>query len=356
MVIGRAPLASTLGVMKAIYIETYGGPEALRFGELSRPVPKPGQVLVEVQAASVNPRDWLLREGRYVFRHLMRGFPLVLGSDISGVVVEVGPDANRFKPGDTVFGMQTPFGRMGGYAEYIAISESALARKPEGVSHEDAAALPCAALTAYGALVRIGRLGPKSRVLIVGASGGVGSYAVQIAKALGAAVTAVTSTGNVALVHLLGADRVIDYKIERFASVIRDQDIVFDTIGKESLSSCRSVLAPGGRYVTTIPSGRTAVQSVTSQLLRLMSGGRAPSAHVVLVRARGDDLERIATLMAQGRIRSVIDSVYPLHEAKAAHEKSRSWRTRGKLVLRVRGNDAQQRAPEGRTSLRSARP
>jgi NADPH:quinone reductase-like Zn-dependent oxidoreductase len=231
--------------------------------------------------------------------------------------------------------MQTPFGRMGGYAEYIAISEAALARKPEGVSHEEAAAVPCAALTAYGALVRIGRVGPKSHVLIVGASGGVGSYAVQISKALGASVTAVTSTGNITLVQSLGADRVIDYKTERFTSVIRNQNVVFDAIGRESLTSCRLVLASGGRYITTIPNGRTAMQSAISGLRRFATGGRTPSAHVVLVRANGHDLERIAGLMAEGRIRSVIDSVYPLHDARGAHEKSRSWRTRGKLVLRV---------------------
>jgi NADPH:quinone reductase-like Zn-dependent oxidoreductase len=337
--------------MKAIYIEKFGGPEVLRFGEQSRPVLKAGQVLVEVRAASVNPRDWLLREGRYVFRHLMRGFPLVLGSDVSGLVVEVGPDATRFRCGDPVFGMQTPFGRMGAYAEYIAISEGALARKPDGVRHEDAAAVPCAALTAYGALVEIGRVGPASRVLIVGASGGVGSYAVQIATALGATVTAVTSTGNVALAQSLGATRVIDYKTERFTAVARDQDVVFDTIGKESLNSCRSVLARGGRYVTTVPSGRTLMQSALSHLLRFVSAGRAPSAHVVLVRASGENLERIANLMTQGRIRSVIDSIFPLHEAGAAHEKSRTRRTRGKLVLRVE-NDAQPAVPgDGAASL-----
>ncbi len=322
--------------MKAIYVESYGGPEVLRFGERPRPVPDPGQILIEVHAASVNPRDWLLREGRYVFRHLVRGFPLVLGSDISGIVVEVGSGAKHFKPGDCVFGMQTPFGRMGGYAEYIAIAEGALARKPEHVSHEEAAAAPCAALTAYGALIKIGRIGPGSHVLIVGASGGVGSYAVQIAKALGATVTAVTSTNNVALVQSLGADKIIDYKVERFTAVMQGQDIVFDTIGKESLTSCRSVLAPGGRYITTIPSGRTAMQSVISRLSRFLSGGRAPSAHVVLVQANGEQLERIAALMEQGRVRSIIDTVYPLHDARKAHEKSRSWRTRGKLVLSVR--------------------
>jgi NADPH:quinone reductase-like Zn-dependent oxidoreductase len=330
-----------MSAMKAVYIEKYGGLEVLQFGECPRPVPKSGQVLVEVHAASVNPRDWLLREGRYVFRHLMRGFPLVLGSDVSGVVVEVGPGVTRFKPGDCVFGMQTPLGRMGGYAEYTAIAERALANKPERVSHEEAAAAPCAALTAYAALVEIGRIKSGSNVLIVGASGGVGTYAVQIAKALGATVTAVTSASNAALVQSLGADNVIDYKAERFADVIQGQDIVFDTIGKESLASCRSVLAPGGRYITTIPSGRTAAESVSSRLLRFLSGGRTPSAHVVLVQANGKQLERIATLMEQRRIRSIIDTVYPLQDTKKAHEKSRSWRTRGKLVLSVRtdGNE-----------------
>src|SRR4029453_17518936 len=137
------------------------------------------------------------------------------------------------------------------------------------------------------------------------------------------------------LVQSLGADRVIDYKTERFTSVIRDQDVVFDAIGRESLTSCRSVLASGGRYITTIPNGQTAMQSAISGLRRFVSAGRTPSAHVVLVRANGYDLERIAGLMAEGRIRSVIDSVYPLHDVRAALEKSRSWRTRGKLVLRV---------------------
>jgi NADPH:quinone reductase-like Zn-dependent oxidoreductase len=323
--------------MKAIYIENYGGLEALQFGELPRPVPKPDQVLIEVHAASVNPRDWLLREGRYILRYLMRGFPLVLGSDVSGVVVEVGSGVKRFKLGDCVFGMQTPLGRMGGYAQYIAIAERALAKKPEGVSHEEAAAAPCAALTAYGALVEIGRIRSGS---IVGASGGVGSYAVQIAKALGATVTAVTGTNNLTLVQSLGADRVIDYKAERFNDVIWGQDLVFDTIGRESLASCRSVLAPRGRYITTIPSGRTAMQSVISQLSRYLSGGRRPSAHLVLVQANGEQLEQIATLLGQRKIRSVIDNIYPLNDARLAHEKSRTWRTRGKLILLPR-NDAQ---------------
>jgi NADPH:quinone reductase-like Zn-dependent oxidoreductase len=321
--------------MRAVFINRYGGSEVLEYGERPRPVPKSRQVLVEVHAAGVNPRDWLLREGRYVFRFLTK-LPLILGSDVSGVVVETGPDASRFRRGDAVFGMQTALGRMGGYAEYIAIDERALAAKPANISHQEAAAVPCAALTAYQALSRIARIGAGSRVTVVGGSGGVGTYATQLAKALGATVTAVTSTGNVSLLQSLGADRVIDYKNERFASVVRDQDTVFDTLGKESLASCRPERAPGGRYITTIPDGRTALQAPFSGLLRRVSGGSLRTAHMVLVRANGADLESIASLMSKGLVRSVIDTVYPLSEARAAQEKSRSWRTRGKLVLAVR--------------------
>ena len=309
--------------MKAVFITNYGGLDALQYGDLPRPTPKSGQVLVEVHAASVNPRDWLLREGRYVFRHLMRGFPLILGSDVSGVVVQSG---KRFREGDAVFGMQTPLGRMGAYAECIAIDERALAAKPANVSYEEAAAAPCAALTAYGALIRIGRTTAGSRVTIIGASGGVGTYATQIAKALGATVTGVTSDRNADLVRSLGADRIIDYTKERYETLLESQDLVFDTIGRESLAKCSSVLAPRGRYITTIPSAATMMQAVVHR-----------RSHIVFVRADGEALGRIASWMAEGKVRSVIDSVYPLPDVRAAHERSRTWRTRGKLVLQVRG-------------------
>lgn len=322
--------------MKAVYIERYGGSEVLQFGERPRPQAGRGQVLVEVHAAAVNPRDWLLREGRYQFRHLQGGFPLILGSDVSGVVVAVGAGVHGFKPGDAVFGMQSFFGRMGGYAEYVAIDAAALAHKPANVSHIEAAAAPCAALTAYGALVEIGRITAGARVLVIGGSGGVGSYAVQLAQALGATVTAVTSAVNAELVHSLGAERVIDYRAEGFAAVAGPQDCVFDTLGRESLAFCAPVLAPRGRYITTIPRPASFAAAAVSQLRRAMSGGRRPSSHVVMVQADGVQLGQLAGLMAQGRMRSLIDSVYPLAEARAAHERSRTWRTRGKLVLSLR--------------------
>ena len=322
--------------MRAVFIERHGGPEVLVYGERPRPVPGRGQVLIEVHAASVNPRDWLLREGRYVFRRLAGGFPLILGSDVSGVVVETGPGVRRLAVGDEVFGMQTPLGRMGGYAELVAIAEKALARKPAEISHEEAAAFPCAGLTAYQSLRRIGRVGPGAKVSVLGASGGVGTYAVQFARALGAEVTAVTSHRNAELVRSLGAGTVVDYTRERFADAVRGQDLVLDAIGRDSLASCAPALAPGGRYVTTIPNLENARAALGSGALRLLSAGRAPSAHVVLARSDGRDLEAINGLLASGAVRSVIDTVFPLAETRAAHEKSRTWRTRGKLVLSVR--------------------
>jgi NADPH:quinone reductase-like Zn-dependent oxidoreductase len=322
--------------VRAVFIERYGGPEALVYGERPRPVPGRGQVLIEVHAASVNPRDWLLREGRYVFRRLAGGFPLIPGSDVSGMVAETGPGVRRLAVGDEVFGMQTPLGRMGGYAELVAIAESALARKPAEVTHEEAAAFPCAGLTAYQALTRIGRVGAGAKVAVLGASGGVGTYAVQIARALGAEVTAVTSHRNAELVRSLGAGTVVDYTRERFAGLVRGQDVVLDAIGRDSLASCAPALAPGGRYITTIPNLKNAGTALRSGAVRLLRAGRGQSAHVVLVRADGRDLETIGGLLASGAVRSVIDTVFPLSETRAAHEKSRTWRTCGKLVLRVR--------------------
>jgi len=320
--------------MQAVYITRYGGSDQLVHGPLPTPEPGSGQVLVRVRAAAVNPRDWIVRDGRYVFRFALPRFPMILGSDLSGEVVERGPGASRFRTGDVVFGMQ-PFGAMGAYAEYAAIDETALAAKPSSISHVDAAAIPCAGLTAWQALVNIGRVGQGTRVTVCGASGGVGSYAVQIAKALGAQVTAVCSARNADLAEILGADVVIDYKTVHFTKVVGEQDIVFDAVGRDTFRVVAPVLARGGRYITTIPGVSSAVAWLVTGALRLVTLGGRPSAHLVLVRARSDDLAQIATLMSQGRVKSLIDSRYPLAEAKAAQERSRSWRARGKIVLEV---------------------
>ncbi len=332
--------------MKAVGIRRYGGLETLEYADWPRPRPGRRELLVRVHAAAVNPRDWLLREGRYVFRRMVR-LPAILGSDFSGVVVERGPQATRFEQGDAVFGMQTAFGQMGAYAEYIAVDERAVARKPPGVTHLEAAAVPCAGLTAWQALTRYSRTGPGSKITVIGASGGVGSYAVQIARAMGAHVTGVTSGANEALVRSLGAAAAVDYRRAHFAAVLRDQDVVFDTIGRESLSSSTPALAPDGTYITTIPSLATAGQSLAAAFRRLGAGGRGRRARVVLCRADGRDLERLADLLARREITSVIDSVYPLPETARAHERSRSWRTRGKLLLEVMSDAADGDSADG---------
>jgi NADPH:quinone reductase-like Zn-dependent oxidoreductase len=317
--------------MKAIYITQYGDSSTLIYGERERPHPKRGQLLVRVRAAGVNPRDWIVREGKYVFQRALPRFPIILGSDISGEVVEVGPGTSRY----AVFGMQPLLGGMGGYAEFIAIAEDALARKPASVSHVAAAAVPCAGLTAWQAVHGLGRLQAGQRVTICGAGGGVGTYALQFAKAQGAVVTAVCGAASFDLAKSLGADHLVDYKQRHYTTAVEPQDLVFDAVGRDTFARAQRVLKPGGRYVSTIPSLPAAVQSLRSGLLRAFSFGRRPSAHLVLVRPCAAHLEAIARLMEQSRVRSVIDSVFPLEDAGLAQAKSRTWHAKGKIVLEV---------------------
>jgi NADPH:quinone reductase-like Zn-dependent oxidoreductase len=288
-----------------------------------------------VYAAAINPRDWILRDGKYIFRFTLPRFPIILGSDFSGDVIVNGRGASRFRPGDCVFGMQPLTGGMGAFAEYVAVDEGAVALKPARIGHEEAAAIPCAGLTAWQAIHRIGRVQPGMRVTVCGASGGVGSYAVQFAKALGAHVTAVTSGPNVGMAKALGADAVVDYKTEDFTRVVTQQDVIFDAVGRNQFAECRKVLEPGARFVSTIPGPKIALESLLSQAVRLMTFGQSPSAHLALVRASGSDLARIAALMEEGKVRSQIDSIFPLSEIHAALTRSRTWHAKGKIVLRV---------------------
>jgi NADPH:quinone reductase-like Zn-dependent oxidoreductase len=322
--------------MKAVYFREYGPVEVLQLGEMPRPVPGPRQVLVEVYATCVNPRDWLLREGRYLFQRFAGKPPIIPGSDVSGVVVEIGSKVTRWRVGDEVFGMKEFLGgMMGSYAEFITIDERKLAAKPSATSHEEAAGAPLAAQTALRALEREAGLKPGQDVAIVGASGGVGSYAVQIAKAMGARVTAVCSARNVSLVRDLGADEVYDYKQESFLDRSTPYDAIFDCIGNSSLSTCSMALSRGGVYVTTIPSPKALLRSVATRM-RSWLPGEAQRSRVVLVQSDGAQLQRIAEWMDAGKLRTAVDTVFPLDEVRAAHLASRSFRTRGKLILRVK--------------------
>lgn len=319
--------------MKAVYFERYGGSDVLQYGDFPEPRAGPRQVLIDVHAASVNPRDWLIRSGRYFAQPLLPRLPFVLGSDVAGVVAAVGAKVRRFAPGDEVFAMQPTSDGFGGYAERIAVRESAVARKPESMSFVEAAAVPLAALTALQALRDDAKLRAGQRVVVVGASGGVGTYAVQIAKALGAEeVAGVASARNEELVRSLGADRFVDYRSERFQDVLRGYDAVFDTIGKESLGSTFPVLKRRGAYVTTVPNLKNALASLGSWL-RTGIGRRST---IVLVRSNSKDLELLGRWAEEGVLRSVVDRVAPLAEAAAVHDYSRTFRTRGKNVLTVR--------------------
>jgi NADPH:quinone reductase-like Zn-dependent oxidoreductase len=320
--------------MKAIYFERHGGPDVLRFGD--RPIPEPGadQVLIEVHAAAVNPRDWQFRDGTYAFRHLSGRLPIIAGSDVSGVVVQRGHKVTNLEVGDEVFAMQTTLGKMGGFAEYIAIHAGVVARKPASISHVEAAAVPVAGMTAWQALHDLSKVRAGMRVAVVGASGGVGHYAVQIARHAGAVVTGICGQSNIEFVRGLGAENVIDHTTTQFTDVMGEQDVVFDTIGRESLATCAPVLTPAGAYLTTNPTIPAAAEWARTALTQRVLGGRR--AQLVLVRPRLSDLNAIATLMATGHIRSVVEDTYPLENAGDALEKSRRGHARAKLVLKIR--------------------
>jgi NADPH:quinone reductase-like Zn-dependent oxidoreductase len=321
--------------MKAVTIQSYGGPEVLALTDRQTPTATRGKVLVRVRTVSINPRDWLVREGAYVFNFALPKPPFVPGSDFAGEVTSIGPGVRNLRIGDRVFGMQPLLGSMGAHAQYVAIDASAVALMPSDSSFEECAAVPCAGLTAWGALVKIGRIQPGQRVLINGASGGVGTYAVQIAVALGAHVIGVSSGANEDLVRSLGAREFINYKSVQPEKVAEKIDIFLDAVGRSSFQKAVHCLGDGGRYVTTIPNGRSVLQTLKTSLSRPLGVNQSRSAHLVLVRASGSDLQRIASLMAAGKVRSVIDEVFPISQIAAAHVKSRTWRVRGKLVLTV---------------------
>ncbi|MFD4369364.1 NADP-dependent oxidoreductase [Rhodococcus sp. NPDC058521] len=321
------------GRMKAIYFEQHGGPEVIHYGNRPKPEPSSNQILIEVHAAGVNPRDWQFRDGTYAFRRLSGPLPLVPGSDVSGIVAARGKAVTDFEIGDEVFAMQTTLGRMGGYAEYMAVDSRVVAHKPTSISHVEAAALPVAGLTAWQALHGLAKMRAGTSVVVVGASGGVGHYAVQIAHHAGASVTAVCGSANVELVRELGADRVVDYTHHRFTEELRDQDLVFDTIGRDSLHTCAPALTRSGLYLTTNPTVQAVADTAVSRLRHPILGGRR--AQLVLVRPNAGHLHSVASMVAEGLIRPAVEKTYPLEAAGEALIHSRTRRARGKLVLQV---------------------
>ncbi|MCB5166621.1 NADP-dependent oxidoreductase [Streptomyces bambusae] len=306
--------------MRAVVVNQWGGPETLTVAELDRPAPGLGEVLVRVHAAGVNPVDWKTRATGGLIEW---GAVPAVGWDVSGTVEAVGPGVTVFRPGDEVFGMPLFPRQAGGYAEYVVAPARHLAPKPESLTHVEAAALPLAALTAWQALVDTAGVQPGQRVLVHAAAGGVGHFAVQIAKALGAYVIGTASAGKHDLVRSLGADEVVDYRTVRFEDVVSDVDVVLDGLGGETAERSLKVLRPGGRLIV-LP-GPDDVPAETG----------AVRAEWMLVDPDHLGLREIAALVGRGALKPVVEAVLPLAEAAKAHELGEQGRTTGKIVLSV---------------------
>jgi len=317
--------------MKAAVIDGYGGPDRFDVREVEKPSPGPGQLLVRVRAASVNPLDWKIRKGG--MRLLKPAhFPLILGFDVAGEVEAIGAEVTRFEPGDPVYAL-VDSAHGGGYAEFVLVGEEAAAPKPERLSFEEAAAVPLAALTALQALRDKGELAEGERLLVNGAAGGVGHFAIQISKAMRARVVAVASGRNQGFLHELGADRGIDYEEEDFTSDEEDYHVVFDTVGKSSFKECDLILEEGGVYVTTAVGPAIFIRSAISGISSLF--GPARRARSIIVKPSGQDLGLLGRLIDAGKLRPHVEEVFRLDRIADAHSYSESGRVRGKLVVRV---------------------
>jgi NADPH:quinone reductase-like Zn-dependent oxidoreductase len=307
-------------LMKAIRIHEYGGVETLRYEDAPVPEPKAGELLVRVKAAAVNPVDVQVREGR-LKELLGHELPLVLGWDASGVVEAVGEGVSKFEVGDAVFARPWT-ARQGTYAEYAVIHESEAAFKPQSLDHNRAAAVPLAALTAWQALFDAGKLAEGQTVLIHGAAGGVGHFAVQFAKHAGARVLATASARNQEFVSLLGADAVIDYGAARFEEAADGVDVVLDAVGGETQERSFEVLRERGRLI-----------SIVSEPSRELAESKNVHAQLLVARPDGALLARICKMLDRGQVAPTVGVVLPLAEARRAHELIESGHTRGKVVL-----------------------
>lgn len=307
--------------MKAAYFEQHGGPEVMKYGDLPDPVAAPGEVVVDIHAASVNGADWKVRSGQY---SQVAAFPYILGRDFSGVVSALGEGVDDFAVGDAVFGV-CAVGQEGTYCEKIAIKADLVAKKPDAVAHEQAAALALTGLTALVTVEDTLKLKPGETILIQGGAGGVASFAIELAKHIGARVITTTSARNYDYVQGLGADEVIDYNAADFTQIVSDCDAVFDTVGGDVAIRSFAVLKPGGR-AAFIASGPTAPESPRNDVesLRPKVGRDRPH------------LERIIELFAAGAVHVPEITRFPLSEAEAAQRVSESRHLRGKLVFEVR--------------------
>jgi NADPH:quinone reductase-like Zn-dependent oxidoreductase len=310
---------TTTETMKAVRIHKFGGPEVLQLEDVPRPEPGTREVLVRVHAAGVNPVDWKIREGKLGKIPL----PSIMGSDFSGEIEALGPDVAEFRTGEMVFGSVAD--ESGSYAQYALAPVAHIVEKPKGIDHVQAAAMPVPAMTAWQALFDHANLNSGQKVLIHAAAGGVGSFAVQLAKWKGAHVIGTASGQNAALVRSLGADEFIDYRATRFEEVVRDADVVFDTVGGDTQERSWKALKRGGVLVSI-------VQPPSEQ------AAKAHNMRGIFVRedaTRNEELTQIAKLVANGQLKVNVETVLPLRDARKAQEISQTGHAHGKIVLTI---------------------
>ncbi len=318
--------------MKAIVYHRYGSPDELQYQEVPKPTPKDDEALVKIRAASVNAADWRLLRGDPFLVRLFFGLTKpkvnILGVDIAGEIEQVGNNVTQFQPGDKVFGDISNYG-FGGFAEYVSVPANALLKMPADSSFEEAAALPVSTITALQGLRDHGNIQPGKKVLINGASGNVGLFAVQIAKSFGAEVTGVCSTGKMDLVRSLGADHVIDYTKDNFTANGKRYDLILDTAAQYTLGQYKRVLNPGGAYIMV--GGKRTLQVMSlGPLLSALSDKKFKS---MLAKSNLADLGVIKDLVQAGKVKPVIDKSFSLREVPAAIRTLEQGRAHGKLVI-----------------------
>jgi len=313
--------------MKAIVYTKYGPPDVLELKEVEKPAPKDNEVLIKVHASTVTPIDWRFRQGKNIIARMMSGLIKpknnILGAELAGEIESVGKDVKLFKQGDQAYAA----GQMGAHAEYICMSEKKVAMKPANMTYEEAATVPYAAPVSLQFLRNKGGIQSGHKVLINGASGGLGTFAVQLAKYFGAEVTGVCSTTNLEMVQSLGADKVIDYTKEDFTKNGQTYDIIFDAVGKSSFSKCKSSLNRNGIYLSTV--------ATIPLLLQMLWTSMIGSKKAIFMWApyRIEDLIFLKGLIEAGKVKSVIDRCYPLSQTAEAHRYAEKGHAKGKVVI-----------------------
>lgn len=332
--------------MKAMIIDRYGK-VPMRMAEVPTPEINEYEVLAEIHAASINPIDFKIRDGK-VKMLLKYEMPLILGNDFSGVITKVGSKVTRFKVGDEIYARPRK-NKIGTFAEYIAIHEDDITLKPKNLSFEEAASIPLVGLTSYQALHDIMQLQKGQKILIHAGSGGVGTFAIQLAKIMGATVTTTASEAGANLVTSLGADEIINYKTEKFEDILKNYDAVFDTIGGATLEKSFNIIKSGGNIVSVsgMPNARfgkefgsgffkTLLFSLASKKLTALEKKHNAQYSFLFMKPSGDQLRTIANYIEAGKIKPVIDRVFPFEDAQKAMEYSESGRAKGKIIVKIK--------------------